>query len=448
MSDAEVGDRAVVPGRNRVRRYRWRVALTAVTLVMAAFSAHDPLVAVFTVIPVVIWCWGSARTGIVVGSILLVLAAWILLPRALALSRRWMPSVFEVCVFLPILTAVIMRPRGRLAAIGLSAFAVACVAAAASAAIVGALLRTGLAWRLATDVPNDRSLHVRPTPRVGGWGVSPVAAVALLALPSLRWIGVAVLFLAAVSQIDDRRGLPARVRFAAHVVAVAGLLASYSATLPLWAMCAVALALIWLVNLYNFMDGADGLAGGMAVFGFAGYAVAALVQMRGGQLPLSCAAVAGAAAGFLALNFHPARVFLGDAGSIPLGFLAGALGWVGWRAEVWPVWFPVMAFAPFIADASVTLLRRLMRGEKFWHAHREHYYQRMVRYGLGHRRVALYWYVVMGGGIIVAVYALRLPAARQWAAVVAWFAALVCMGIAVDARWRRFQRTVPQSSEL
>lgn len=132
MSDAEVGDRARVPHRNRVTRYRWRVALIAVTLVMAAFSWHDPLVAVFAVIPVVTWCWRSApseRTGIVVGLVLLALAAWILLPRALASSGRWVPSVFEVCVFLPILTAVIcaksMRSGGWLPAMGFSAFAVA-----------------------------------------------------------------------------------------------------------------------------------------------------------------------------------------------------------------------------------------------------------------------------------------------------------------------------------
>lgn len=329
------------------------------------------------------------------------------------------------------------------------ALAVACVAALASAVVVGSLLRTGLAWRLATDVPNDRSLHERPTPRVGGWGVSPVAAIALVALaPSLRWIALGVLFLAAVSQVDDRRGLPASLRFAAHVLAVAGLLVGYPAALPFWVVCAVAIALVWLVNLYNFMDGVDGLAGGMAVFGFAGYAVVALAHARSSELALACAAVVGAAAGFLVLNFHPARVFLGDAGSVPLGFLAGALGWCGWRADVWPVWFPFMAFSPFIVDASVTLARRLVRGEKFWQAHREHYYQRMVRSGLGHRWVALCWYVVMGGGIIVAVCALRLPAIQQWIVVTAWVTVLAAMGGAIDARWRRFQQTVLQSSEL
>lgn len=321
------------------------------------------------------------------------------------------------------------------------ALAAAGVAACASAAVLFFLLRTGLAWRLATDVPNDRSLHARPTPRVGGWGVSPVAGIAIaVAAPRLWPVAVAALCLALISQIDDRRGLPARVRFAAHVAAACAVLAVYGAALPLWAFAMLAVSLVWLVNLYNFMDGADGLAGGMALFGFAGYAIAALVARHASlELAWACAAVAGAAAGFLGFNFHPARVFLGDAGSIPLGFLAGALGLWGWLAEVWPMWFPAMVFAPFIADASVTLVRRLVRGERFWQAHREHYYQRMVRSGLGHRRTALYWYAVMGAGIMLALAGLRLPFGWQWAVAVAWFIVLALFGVAIDFKWRHFQ---------
>ncbi|PMS15854.1 glycosyl transferase [Trinickia dabaoshanensis] len=320
------------------------------------------------------------------------------------------------------------------------AIGVLLAAALACAAVIGFLLRTGLAWRLATDIPNDRSLHERPTPRVGGWGVSPVASLGIaIAAPSLWPVAAAALSLAVVSQIDDRRGLPARVRFAVHVAAVCVLLAVYGYALPVWALAFLALALVWLVNLYNFMDGADGLAGGMALFGFGGYAIAALVGgHRSFELALACASVAGAAAGFLRFNFHPARVFLGDAGSIPLGFLAGALGLYGWLSGGWPVWFPVMAFSPFVVDASVTLARRLARGEKFWQAHREHYYQRMVRSGLGHRRTALYWYAVMGLGIMLAIVCLKLPFGWQWAALGVWLAALAAACVAVDVRWRRF----------
>lgn len=321
------------------------------------------------------------------------------------------------------------------------ASAVAAAAALACAAILALLLKTGWAWRLATDVPNERSLHERPTPRVGGWGIVPVALLALVLLaPGLAAVAGCALALAAMSQIDDRRGLPARVRFAGHLVAVVVVLAVYPAAVPWWALAVIGFLMIWLTNLYNFMDGSDGLAGGMAVFGFGGYALAALTSAQPSvALGLGCAAVAGAALGFLVFNFHPARVFLGDAGSIPLGFLAGALGYWGWSTGVWPIWLPAMTFSPFIGDASVTLMRRLARGERFWQPHREHYYQRMVRSGLGHARTARYWYALMGTGIMLSLWASRGPERLQWTVVVVWAVVLILVGAAVDLRWRRFE---------
>ncbi len=330
----------------------------------------------------------------------------------------------------------------------LAAAAVALAAAVCSTAILRVLLATGLAWRLATDIPNDRSMHTRPTPRVGGWGIVPVCVVAMVWLAPRMWlIAVAAAALAALSQLDDRRGLPARVRFAAHLAAVVALIVAYPATAPWWLLAGVGFVMVWLTNLYNFMDGADGLAGGMALFGFSAYAVAALAGVQPSpDLIVAGAAVAGAALGFLQLNFHPAKLFLGDAGSIPLGFMAGALGYWGWRDAVWPIWFPAMVFAPFIADASVTLLRRLLRGEKFWQAHREHYYQRMVRSGVGHGRTAFYWYLIMLIGIIVALWALGRPALQQWLAFFAWYGVLTCIGVLIDMRWRRLQAAVDNNS--
>ncbi|NPT56081.1 MraY family glycosyltransferase [Paraburkholderia elongata] len=317
-------------------------------------------------------------------------------------------------------------------------------AVCACAAILWGLLKTGLAWRLATDMPNDRSLHVTPTPRVGGWGIVPVAVVATLLLaPSLWCAAAATTLLAAVSQIDDRRGLPARVRFAAHLVAVVGFVALFPAAAPWWVLAVLAFLMIWLVNLYNFMDGADGLAGGMALFGFAGYAAGALLSDHPlPELAWSATAISGAALGFLLFNFHPARIFLGDAGSISLGFLAGALGYWGWRGGVWPIWFPIILFAPFIADASITLARRLLRGERFWQAHREHYYQRMVRSGIGHAKTALTWYVLMVAGIMLAICALGRSVIFQSCVLAVWIAVLCAAGALVDLRWRRFQSTL------
>src|SRR5262245_1457719 len=160
------------------------------------------------------------------------------------------------------------------------------------------------------------------------------------------------------------------------------------------------------------MDRSDGLAGGMAVFGFSFYAVAAWLagSTEFALVNLSIAAAAGA---FLVFNFHPARIFLGDAGSVPLGFLAAALGLIGWLQRDWTGWFPILVFSPFIMDASVTLARRLLRREKVWQAHRDHYYQRLVRLGWGHGRTALAEYAVMFASGVAALAALALPAGPQ-----------------------------------
>jgi UDP-N-acetylmuramyl pentapeptide phosphotransferase/UDP-N-acetylglucosamine-1-phosphate transferase len=187
------------------------------------------------------------------------------------------------------------------------------------------------------------------------------------------------------------------------------------------------------------MDGSDGLAGGMTVAGFGVYAVAAFA---GGLTELSIlgAAIAGAAAGFLIWNFHKARIFMGDSGSVPLGFLAAALGLLGWQAGTWPMWFPVLVFSPFIADASMTLLKRYLRGEKLSQAHRSHYYQRVLRMGLGHRGTALAAYVLM---LAAAGSAL---AARTWpdTAVILLLAAWVAIyGVGmwlIDQRWAEYER--------
>lgn len=330
------------------------------------------------------------------------------------------------------------------------AVSVLVAAAVVCAAVLAALLKTGLAWRLAVDVPNDRSLHKRPTPRVGGWGIVPVVTVGIVALaPSLWLVALCAVFLAAISQIDDRRGLPARVRFVAHLVAVVLVIAMYPPPAPVWTWPILVLLMVWLINLYNFMDGADGLAGGMAFFGFGTYGAAALMHPHPMlDAGLANVAIAGAALGFLVWNFNPARIFLGDAGSIPLGFLAGALGYWGWRSGAWPIWFPAMAFAPFIADASATLVRRLLRGEKFWQAHREHYYQRMVLSGIGHAATAWLCYCVMFVGAMVALYGLHDSARTQWALVTGWSAVLLLIGAAIDRRWHRFQLLRSRNNEV
>jgi UDP-N-acetylmuramyl pentapeptide phosphotransferase/UDP-N-acetylglucosamine-1-phosphate transferase len=107
------------------------------------------------------------------------------------------------------------------------------------------------------------------------------------------------------------------------------------------------------------------------------------------------ASIASAAGAFLLFNFHPARIFLGDTGSTTFGFLAVAIGLLGWRDGVWSIWFPVLVFSPFIVDATATLLRRGLQGERFWLAHRTHYYQRLILSGWSHRKTALVEYGLM-----------------------------------------------------
>lgn len=295
------------------------------------------------------------------------------------------------------------------------------------------LLRRG--GRLPMDHPNERSLHATPTPRVGGLGiVAGVAAGSVWAADA--WLlppMLAALALAALSLLDDVRGLPVRVRLAAHVVAAAGGL--FALGLDGWAWFAGTLAVVWMTNLYNFMDGADGLAGGMAAIGFGALALAAWLGDAPG-LAVFCASIAAAALAFLRFNFPPARVFMGDAGSIPLGFLAATLGIAGARQGVWPGLFPLLVFSPFIVDASVTLVRRALAGEKVWRAHRSHYYQRAVLLGASHRRLAVAAYALM---LTMAALAFALLFLRPQAAWVLILSAVFYLGLlaAVDRRWRR-----------
>ena len=293
---------------------------------------------------------------------------------------------------------------------------------------------------LALDEPNARSMHARAVPRTGGIAVLAGVAMALFVggAPLLPLFALAVT-LALLSFIDDVRGMNAALRLTLHAASAVALL--WWLRLPeTWVNLALlAIAVIWVTNLYNFMDGSDGFAAGMAVLGFGTYAAAAAAA---GHEPIAAmsAAVAAAALAFLLHNFHPARIFLGDVGAIPLGFLAAAIGLLGWRDDVWPLWFPLLVFGTFNADATITLVRRLFRRERPWQAHRDHYYQRMARMGLGHRGTALVGYALMLVCSAAALFARTEPPAVQVAAFAG--ATLVLAGAAlwVDLRWMRFTR--------
>lgn len=281
-------------------------------------------------------------------------------------------------------------------------------AALVSAGSMAAILRSR--WSTAVvDRPNERSLHDHPVPRLGGVAVHGAAflvALVVFALSPVRSkdlfllsaIAAAAACLFVLSVMDDRRSLSIRIRLLAQVVSslIVAFLAFRQYTGPShpWMVLCAALLIVWSTNAYNFMDGSNGLAGGMAVIGFGAYAWLAIANGDEG-LSLACLALAGGALGFLRFNFGTARAFLGDCGSIPLGFLAGSLGLHGWTTGAWRWWTPAVVFLPFFGDATLTLVRRAAHGKKFWLPHREHAYQRLVLMGWSHRRVAVLYYAVM-----------------------------------------------------
>jgi UDP-N-acetylmuramyl pentapeptide phosphotransferase/UDP-N-acetylglucosamine-1-phosphate transferase len=307
------------------------------------------------------------------------------------------------------------------------------LAFAVSCGVLAGLLASGLARRV-LDRPNARSMHATPTPRIGGAGIvcGSVAAIVLLqgALPWPVWAGLATV--AAVSAIDDVRGLRAAQRLPLHLLA-AGLVASGLAADSGWAAAIVAtLAVAWMLNLYNFMDGSDALAGSMGTIGFGACALAATV--RGDlQLAAACAAISGAAAGFLPFNLPPARIFMGDLGSTALGLLAGAVGVLGVERGLWSPWLPATVFAPFVLDASATLADRLVRGCRVWEAHREHAYQRLNLGGLGHRRTAAAYAALMAGSAAAALAGQALEA--EGAALVGTAAVHAALWLGVRFGW-------------
>jgi UDP-N-acetylmuramyl pentapeptide phosphotransferase/UDP-N-acetylglucosamine-1-phosphate transferase len=297
--------------------------------------------------------------------------------------------------------------------------------------------------RLATltlDHPNRRSLHGAPIPRVGGVGIhAGVLLAACIIQPDLpRPLWPALALLIAISLLNDVREIAAHWRLAAHLGAGALYAGGALVGHGLAAGALAALCIAWMANLYNFMDGSDGLAGGMALIGFSFYGVAAAAA---GSTPFALLnfSIAAAAAAFLVFNFHPARIFMGDAGSVPLGFLAAALGILGWLRNDWTWWFPLLVFSPFIIDASVTLARRICAREKVWRAHRDHYYQRLVQLGWGHRRTALAEYALMLGCGAIGLAALAAPEAVQALLLGAAFAAYLALIAAVGRAWRRRQ---------
>ena len=315
-------------------------------------------------------------------------------------------------------------------------------------AIAAALLGWGLTGivliaarkSLLLAMPTDRGLHKMPTPVGGGIGLIgatlAVWAIGQWPLNALAIVIVAaVAALAGLSWLDDRQPLPAIVRFAAQTLIVCTALWNLPHDVRLiYAMplglerAALAFAWLWMINLTNFMDGIDGLAGTEAITIGVGYALvtelAPGMKPLGTGLPALALILAGAAAGYLYWNWDPARIFMGDVGSIPLGFLIGLLMFDLLLRGHWAAACILPAY--FIADATTTLLWRVARGVKPWDPHREHAYQHAVLAGLTHAQVACHVAVLNISLIALAVLSLAEPwlgvacAAALTAALIAW----------------------------
>ncbi len=279
---------------------------------------------------------------------------------------------------------------------------------------LGAFALTGMLRRYALlksllDIPNERSSHDVPTPRGGGMAVVAVFLAGLIALGSagimpafLFWGLLGAGGLAAlIGWADDRKDIPARFRLAGHFIAAAWALFWLGGLPPLPVFgveikmgiaghVLAAVYLVWLLNLYNFMDGINGIAGIEAITVCAGGAVLHLLwpgcEDRAWMIALLLAA---ATAGFLVWNFPAAEIFMGDSGSGFLGIVLGVLSvYAGWlQAELFWGW--VILLGTFIVDTTVTLVRRALQGEKVYEAHRRHAYQHAARKYGSHTPVSI-----------------------------------------------------------
>ncbi|MDX9690190.1 MAG: glycosyltransferase family 4 protein [Alphaproteobacteria bacterium] len=288
----------------------------------------------------------------------------------------------------------------------------------ALSALLTALVRKILLKRQMMDIPNERSMHKVPVPRGGGLAIVAVILAGLLfAYPNAYLLG-GTLLLATISLIDDKKGLKASLRLFFHLVAaVIGLLALghnnllFGGVLPVWIDHALlVLGWAWFMNLYNFMDGIDGITGTQTIT----TASAVMIVIASAHLDIPfgdyflIAFIIGACSGFLFFNWPPAKIFMGDVGSVPLGFLMGYLflrlacdGHL-LSALLIPLYY--------LADSGITLVRRALRREKIWQAHRQHFYQRATL-GEGGPKKVLFSILLANIGLV---FASETALSRPW----------------------------------
>jgi Fuc2NAc and GlcNAc transferase len=279
------------------------------------------------------------------------------------------------------------------------------IALGASVLLTGLIRRYALASSL-LDIPNARSSHTLPTPRGGGLAI---VIVFLVGLPLISWQGYlsqdvlwailgAGLWIALVGFLDDHGHIPAKWRLLAHFMGSAWgiywlggmppvLIFGYSCDLGWIGQILGAIYLVWLLNLYNFMDGIDGLASIEAISVCGGGFLLYMLSGHGFSWELALLTVA--VMGFLFWNFPPAKIFMGDAGSGFLGMVIGLFTIQSSSLAPQYFWSWLILLGVFIVDATLTLVRRFLQGEKVYEAHRSHAYQVASRHYGAHKPVAL-----------------------------------------------------------
>ncbi|MDT8437796.1 MAG: glycosyltransferase family 4 protein [Wenzhouxiangellaceae bacterium] len=308
------------------------------------------------------------------------------------------------------------------------------------------LIRRHALARGMVDRPGPRRSHDQSVARGGGLALLLVCIPVALIVGGLRWpvplFVVGALLLGLLGWIDDCRPLAPRWRFAVQL-AVALLTCAWAGPVREVALAGVDLnaawlwtplalvAVVWLINLYNFMDGSDGLAAAQALISCALFAL--LLTASGATVTAWLAGlVAAACAGFLAWNAPRASIFLGDSGSLFLGWSVAFLAYLGAADERISIWLSAIVTAPFVIDATLTLVWRLRRGEQWYTAHRDHAYQKLIRMGWSHRRVLE---TFVGLNLLVVMPAVA--AAWYWPDVDVWIALLVAL--LLSGAWYRVQ---------
>ncbi len=275
--------------------------------------------------------------------------------------------------------------------------------------------------RAILDHPNERSSHTVPIPRGGGIPIVGIT-ISLWIIPidgnefgSIEILLVGAIMLAAISWLDDLKPRSPALRLAVQVIAVGLGIYSFPADatlfgniLPQWIeVCTIGLAWLWFINLFNFMDGIDAISSAQTIGICLGLIVLGLV-LKASPVPIWYpASLCAAFIGFAFWNLPPAKIFLGDIGSITVGFLLGwlllQLAYSGYivSAIILPLYY--------LTDATATLLIRGARGEKIWQAHKEHFYQQAVQLGKSHLKVSA---MILGTNVVLAglaIFAINYP---------------------------------------